>query len=74
MNLVKLQDTKVIHRNSLHFYSLTMKDLKEKLGNNPIYHCIKKNKMSRNESKEAKDMYPENCKILMKDIKDDTNR
>ena len=40
----------------------------------PIYHCIKKNKMSRNEPKEAKDLYPENCKIQMKEIKDDTNR
>ena len=30
--------------------------------------------MSRNEPKEAKDVYPENCKILMKEIKDDTNR
>ena len=26
----KLQDTKLIHRNLLHFYTLTMKDQKEK--------------------------------------------
>ena len=31
MNLVKLQDTKLIHRNQLHFYKLTTKDQKEKL-------------------------------------------
>ena len=30
MNLVKLQVTKLIHRNLLHFYSLTTKDQKEK--------------------------------------------
>ena len=32
MNLIKLQDTKLIHRNQLHFYLLAMKDQKEKLG------------------------------------------
>ena len=32
MNLLKLQDTKLIHRNQLHSYILTMKDQKEKLG------------------------------------------
>ena len=31
MNLVKLQDTKLMHRNSLHSYILAMKDQKEKL-------------------------------------------
>ena len=30
MNLVKLQDTKLIHRNLLHFYTLTTKGQKEK--------------------------------------------
>ena len=33
MNLEKLQDTKSIHRNYLHFYILTMKNQKEKLRN-----------------------------------------
>ena len=32
INLVKLWDTKLIHRNGLHFYMLTMKGQKEKLG------------------------------------------
>ena len=31
MNLVKFQDTKLIHRNLLHFYSLTTNYQKEKL-------------------------------------------
>ena len=32
MNLVKFQDTKLIHKNWLLFYILIMKDQKEKLG------------------------------------------
>ena len=31
VNLAKLQDTKSIHRNHLHFYILTIKNQKEKL-------------------------------------------
>ena len=31
MNLVKLQDTKLMHRNLLHSYTLTMRNQKEKL-------------------------------------------
>ena len=33
MNFAKLQDTKSIHRNHLHFYILTMKNYKGKLRN-----------------------------------------
>ena len=75
MNSVKLQDIKVIHRNLMHFYIVTMKDQKEKLKKNLIYHTIKKNIIPRdNLSKEAKDLYSENYKPLMKEIKDDPNR
>ena len=35
------------YRNVLHFYTLTTKDQKGEL-NSPIYHNIKKNKISRN--------------------------
>jgi len=41
--LAKLQDTKSIHRNHLHFYIVTMKNQKEKLRINSIHHCNKKN-------------------------------
>ena len=69
MNLVKLQDTKLIHTNFLHSYRLTIKDQKENC------HHVKKNKMLRiNLSKEAKDRYSENCEVLMKERKDDTNK
>ena len=49
MNLVKLQDKKLIYRNLLHLYILIMKDQKEKSGkpsylpshqNNKIYNMI----------------------------------
>ena len=41
-------------------------------GNNSIHHCNKKNKI--NLPKETKDLFIENHKTLMKEIKDDTNR
>ena len=44
----KVAGTKLIHRNLLHFYILTMKDQKEKLRNNFIYHHIKESKITRN--------------------------
>ena len=42
---------------------------KEKSRNNPIYHHIKNNKIPR-----GKNLYSENCKTLMKEIEDNTNR
>ena len=42
--------------------------------NNPIYNCIKRNKIPRNKfNQEVKDLYIENYKTLMKEIKDNTN-
>ena len=43
VNLAKLQDTKSIHRNHLHFYIITMKNQKQKLTIIPIHHCHKNN-------------------------------
>ena len=52
-----------------------MKNLKEKLRNTPIYHCNKKIKyLGINLPRETKDLYAENYKTLMKEMKDDTNR
>ena len=71
MNLVKLQDTKLMHRNLLHSYALTMKDQKEKLRKQS--HLLSQQKglqyLGINLPKEAKDLYAENYKILMKEIK-----
>ena len=72
MNIVKLQDIKFIHRNPLHSSTLTMRKQKEKL---PFTIATKRIKhLGINLHKETKDLYLENCKTLMKEIKDDTNR
>ena len=58
MNLVKLQDTKLINRNLLHFYTLTTKDQKEKLRKQFHLQLHKKIKyLGINLPKEAKDLY-----------------
>ena len=61
-------------RNLVHSY--TYRRIREKKSrNNPIHHCNKKNTiLGINSTKEAKDLDSENCKILMKEIKDNTNR
>ena len=76
MNLSKLQDTKSIHGNHLHFYILTMKkserEIKESI---PLTIATKRIKyLGINLSKEIKDLYTENYKTPMKKIKDDLNR
>ena len=73
MNLAKPQDTKPIHRNHLHFYIPTMKNQKEKLRNQQI--ATKRIKYPGiNLPKKTKELYTENYKTLMKEIKDDINR
>ena len=42
MNIVKLQDIKLIHRNPFHSNTLTMKNQREKWGHNTIHHCNKR--------------------------------
>ena len=53
-----------------------MKDQKEKIKNNPTHQSSKKNKISRNTylPKQPKDLYSQNSKILLKEIKDDIKR
>ena len=74
MNLAKLQDTKSIHRSQLHFYILTMKkserEMKESI---PFTIATKRIKYRLNLPKETKELYTENYKTLMKEIKDDRN-
>ena len=67
----KLQDTKLIYRNLLHYYNYKVAELEVK--NNSICSCIKKNKVLRNKPKEVKDVYSEICKTLMKEIENNTN-
>ena len=78
MNIVKLKDIKLTHRNPLHSYTLTMRKQKEKLSKKkplPFTIAAKRIKyLGINIPKETKAIYIENYKTLMKVIKDDTNR
>ena len=74
MNLVIIQDNKLMHRNWLHFYILTMKYQKEKLWKPSHLLLHQKIYIWINLPKETKDLYSKNYKTLMKKIKDDTNR
>ena len=75
MNLAKLQDTKPIHRNHLHFYVLTMKNQREIKESMPLTIATKTIKyLGINLPQETKELYTENFKTLMKELKDDINR
>ena len=79
MNIGKLQDIKSAHRNPLHSYTLTMRKPKERLRkqfHSPLQQQEQKKKkyLGIKLPKETKDLYIENCKTLMKEIKDGTNR
>ena len=71
MNLAKLQDTKFKHRNLLHPYTLMMKNLQEKLRKHPTFTIATKRikYLGINLPRETKDLYAENNKTLMKEIK-----
>ena len=76
MNIVKLQNIKLTHRNPLHSYTLTIRKQKEKLRKQ--FHSPLQQKRIKyfgiHLPKETKDLYIENYKTLMKEIKEDTNR
>ena len=70
MNLTKLQDTKSIHRNNVHFYILTKKNQKEK-ESIPFTIATKGIKyLGINLPKETKELYTENYKTLLKQTND----
>ena len=75
MTIVKLQDIKSTHRNPLHSYALTIRKQEEIKETIPFTIATKRIKSLRiNLPEETKDLYIENYKTLMKEIKDDTNR
>ena len=75
MNIVKLQDIKLTHRNPLHSYTLTVRKQREIKEVIPFTIATKRIKyLGIYLPKETKDLYIENYKILMKEIKEDTNR
>ena len=73
MNIVKLQDIKLIHRNLLHFYRPTMKKTEREIKETvPFTIAMKRIKyLGINLPKETKDLYIKHYKTLMKQIKDD---
>ena len=74
MNIVKLQDIKLMHRNPLHSYTLTMRKQRNQ-GIIPFTIAMKRIKyLGINLPRETKDLYIENYKTLVKEIKEDTNR
>ena len=75
MNIAKLQDIKLTHRNPLHSYTLTMRKQKEIKETIPFTIATKRIKyLGVYRPKKTKDLYIENYKSLMKEIKEDTNR
>ena len=69
--LGKVAGYKINAQNSLAF-PYNNSHSSERKRNNPIYHCNKKNKIPRNKpTKGGKNLYSENYKPLMKEIKDD---
>ena len=73
MNSAKSRDTRSILRNHLHFYILTVKkserEIKESI---PFTTATKRIKyLGISLPKEMKELYTENYKTLMKEIKDD---
>ena len=68
----KVAGNKINTQNHLHFYILTMQTQKEKLPFTIATNRIKY--LGINLPKETKELYTENYKTLMKEIKDDMSR
>ena len=70
-----MQDIKLIHRNPSHSHTLTKRKQKEIKETIPFAIETKRIKyLGINLPKETKDLYIENYKKLVKEIKEDTNR
>ena len=74
MNIVKLQDIKLVQKSLAFLYTNneeTKREIKETI---PFSSASKRIKyLGINLPKETKDLYIENCKTVVKEIKDDTN-
>ena len=71
-----LQDIKSTHRNPLHSYTLIMKKIEREITETIPFTIATKiiKYLGIYLPKETKDLYIENYKTLMKEIKEDTNR
>ena len=75
MHIVKLQDIKLTHRNPLNSYTLTTRKQKEEIKETiPFTTATKRIKYLRIYlPNETKDLYIENYKTPVKNMKEDTN-
>ena len=75
MTLVKLHDTKLIHKHLTSLYTnnkRSEREIKETISFTTVTKGVKY--QGRNIPKEAKYLYAENSKTVMKEIKGDRNR
>ena len=72
MNLVKLQDTKLIHRNSLAFLYTSNEQSGREIKETILFATASKTEkyLGINLPKEPKDLYSEKYKTLKKEIKE----
>ena len=74
MNSVKLQDTKLTYKNQWCFYTLKMNYVKKKCSSKITIAPKTIKYLEINFIKEVKNLYYENYKTLMKEIKGDTKK
>ena len=76
MNTVKSQDIKSVHRNHLYSYNANNERSEREIKNSVPFTIATKiiKYLGINLPKETKELYAENYKTLMKEIKDDINR
>ena len=73
MNSVKLQDTRLVYRNMLLFYTLIILERESKKTTPFIITSKRIEYLGINLTMEVKELYFENYKTLMKEIENDTN-
>ena len=76
MTLVKLQDIKLIHRNPLHCYKLTIKKSERNIKETFLFIVVTERVkfLGINLPKETKELCAETYMTLIKEIKENTNR
>ena len=75
MNIVQLKDIKLTHRNPFHLYTNNEKTEREVKETIPVTIAMKRIKyLGIYLPKETKELYIENYKTLVKEIKEDPSR
>ena len=75
MSSRKLQDARLTIQKGFYFYIAALKDLKGKQESKSIYKTPKRMKyLGMNLTKKVWDLYAENYKTLLREIKEDLNK